>query len=652
MTTTIIRDIPLSKLVPCDRNVRRTGGGAGLEELAASIAAHGLLQSLNVRPDLDAEGNETGKYQVCGGGRRLAALKLLVKRKQVARAAPVPCLISEGDAQEISLAENVVRENLHPADQFEAFRRLSEEGGLGAEDIAARFGVTAQVVRQRLRLGAVSPRLLAIYREGGLRLDQLMAFAITDSHERQEQVYDGLSWNKEPHIIRRALTEAHVPAGDRRARFVGVEAYETAGGTILRDLFSEDEGGYFEDAALLDRLVLDKLEAVAGGMRAEGWKWVQPFIDFPYALGLRREYPQVVDLSPTDQRQLDALQDEQDALSLAHEGLEELPADVEARLAELDGEIDRLAARQQAYDPDTIARGGVFVVLGHDGQARIERGFIRPEDEKPAEPEPAAVSEENEAVSHSGDGRTEAASAPDGEDEDMGEGRPLSDLLVRDLTAHRTLGLRLALGKHPDIAVIALTHALVSSLFAIETDGTCLDIRAHSTPLSGHADRIDDTAAAQALARRHEDWAVQLPRHSVGLWVFLVGLDAEQRSRLLAHCVALTAFAVRQPWERRPQALAMADRLAQATHLDMTVYWAPTVRTYLGRVTKAQILSAVREAVSDEAAQRMEGMKKQPMAEAAQQLLTGAGWLPMLLRMPDEEPAANRTETPYAQAAE
>lgn len=650
MTTTIIRDIPLSKLVPCDRNVRRTGGGAGLEELAASIAAHGLLQSLNVRPDLDAEGKETGKYQVCGGGRRLAALKLLVKRKQVARTAPVPCLISEGNAQEISLAENVVRENLHPADQFEAFRRLSEEGGLSAEDIAARFGVTAQVVRQRLRLGAVSPRLLAIYREGGLRLDQLMAFAITDSHERQEQVHDGLSWNKEPHIIRRALTEAHVPAGDRRARFVGADAYEAAGGIILRDLFSEDEGGYFEDAALLDRLVLDKLETVAAGVRAEGWKWAQPFIDFPYALGLRREYPQVVDLSPADQQQLDALQDEQDALSLAHEGLEELPVDVEARLAALDAEIDRLAARQQAYDPDTIARGGAFVVLGHDGQARIERGFIRPEDEKPAEPEPAAASGEDETVSHSGDGHAEAAPAADGED--MGEGKPLSDLLVRDLTAHRTLGLRLAVGERPDIAIIALTHALVSSLFSIETDGTCLDIRAHSTPLSGHADRIDDTAAAQALARRHEAWAMQLPRHSAGLWAFLLDLDAEQRSRLLAHCVALTAFAVRQPWERRPQALAMADRLAQATRLDMTAHWAPTVRTYLGRVTKAHILSAVREAVSDEAARRMESMKKQPMAEAAEQLLTGTGWLPMLLRTPSEELAINRVETPYAQAAE
>ncbi len=125
--TTIIRDVPLSKLIPSEKNVRRTGREAGIEELAASIAAHGLLQSLSVRPVLGAEGAETGKFSVTGGGRRLAALKLLAKRKQIVKTYAVPVIVNDGDEEEISLAENIVRENLHPADQFEAFKRLAAQ---------------------------------------------------------------------------------------------------------------------------------------------------------------------------------------------------------------------------------------------------------------------------------------------------------------------------------------------------------------------------------------------------------------------------------------------------------------------------------------------------------------------------------------------
>jgi len=92
---------------------------------------------------------------------------------------------------------------------------------------------------------------------------------------------------------------------------------------------------------------------------------------------------------------------------------------------------------------------------------------------------------------------------------------------------------------------------------------------------------------------------------------------------------------VKLPMDRRPRAMATADRLAEAVSLDMAAHWRPTARTYLGRVTKPHILAAVREAVSDEAADRMADMKKQDMAEAAEQLLAGTGWLPALLRTPE-----------------
>ena len=647
--------IPLEKLKKSPRNARKTPHSeAEIEAYAASIAAKGILQNLVVEPELDADGRHTGFYLVTiGEGRRLAQL-LRVNRKEIGKTEPIRCVVdTANDPFEISLDENVTRTAMHPADQFEAFRELAEHRGWGAEEIAARFGVTAHVVRQRLRLGAVSPRLMQVYRDGGLTLDQLMAFAITEDHARQEQVFASLSYNREPWIIRRDLTKSHVPATDRRAILIGADAYMEAGGTIIRDLFSEDRGGFFEDAALLDRLVVAELERIASqAQEEEGWKWGEARMDFPHAHGLRRAYPHRVELSAEDEAAQAAAQEEYDRLSSQHEGEEELPDDVDERLGELEAEIARIDALRHAYDPDDIARGGIFAVLNHDGTARIERGFIRPEDEKP-EPEEAEGGETViDGVRVNGDGEIiedgDRVSALDTEDEDAGdEGKPLSDLLVRDLTAHRTLGLRLTLGEQPDMALIAVTHALAVQTFYRGVDATCLDIRPTCSHLGGHADGIEDTAAAKALADRHAGWAADMPRDVADLWGFVVGLDHASVMSLLAHCASLTVNAVKLPWERKSRAHETADRLATALALDVTAHWVPTVRTYLGRVTKAHILAAMREAVGDEAADRIAGMKKQPMAEAAEQLLAGTGWLPPLLRT--EPPAWLAASQPDAE---
>ncbi|HLN24509.1 MAG TPA: ParB/RepB/Spo0J family partition protein, partial [Patescibacteria group bacterium] len=558
MTMTILKDIPLNKLVPSAANVRRTGREAGLDDLAASIAAHGLLQSLAVRPLLDEQGQDTGKFEVIGGGRRLAALKLLAKRKTVAKTAPVPCLIhAAGEAEELSLAENVMREALHPADQFEAFSRLHSGQGLGAEDIAARFGVTPAVVKQRLRLGAASSKLMGLYRDGIITLDQLMAFCLTDDPARQELAWEHLSFNKSPDMIRRMLTETHVSAKDRRAVFVGAEAYEAAGGIILRDLFTEDGGGYFADAVLLEQMTRAKLDALAVEVRAEGWKWTEAMPDFPYAHGLRRIYPQAVELSPDDQARLDALTVEAEALSAQYEG-NDLPDDVAPRWNALSAEIDELSQRRYGFPAEEMARAGVFVSLGHDGQARIERGFVRPEDEiQPESEEPESEETENtETVSDD-----EEATEGDGEpapaaDDDEPDGlTPLSDRLQADLSAHRTMALRHSLGEHHDLALLAVVYTLALETFFHGYDrGSCLDLRANSPALGGHGDGIEDSPAARALATRHAQWAQRIPREAVHLWDWLTGLDAESRLALLAHCAALTVQAVRVPYDRRPRA--------------------------------------------------------------------------------------------------
>ncbi|MGE8132803.1 ParB/RepB/Spo0J family partition protein [Novosphingobium subterraneum] len=647
--------LPLAKLKKSPRNARKVPHGeAAIEALAASIQHKGLIQNLVVEPETKDDGTPTGYYLVTAGeGRRLAML-VRAKRKQIKKSEPVRCwLDTANDPSEISLDENVTRTPMHPADQFERFRELSETKGYGAEEIGARFGVSPSVVKQRLRLGAVSPKLLQVYREDGLTLDQLMAFAITEDHARQEQVFEGLHHNREPWIIRRDMTASNVPATDRRAVFVGADAYVEAGGNIIRDLFSEDRGGFFEDAGLLDILAVEKLREIASEVEAEGWKWAEAHIDYPHAHGMRRFYPQSVPLSDEDEARLDALSTEHDELAEGYSSYDEMPEDVAAKLEAVSDEIDEILAKRSAYDANVIAHGGAFVVLHHDGTVRVERGFVRPEDEAFADPQP-----ESEAEGDAPEPQAREDEQPedgdedvqDFEDEDEEPGKPISDSLTRDLSAHRTLALRVALGERPDLALIALTHTFTAQLFYSYAEAGCLEVRPTVTPLGSHADGIEDTPLAAKANEAREAWAERMPRDVADLWGFIVALDDEKRLALLAHCASRTVNALRLPWDRKPRTLQTADRLATALALDVAKDWAPTVDSYLGRVTKAHIVEAVAEGVSEDAARRIADMKKPDMAQAAEQLLAGTGWLPAVLRTPKAE--AEQPATVEAEATE
>ena len=165
------------------------------------------------------------------------AMALLAERKRLAANAPIPCRrVADEHAIDTSLAENEDRKALHPADAYEAFAALHDDGkGLGAEEIAARFGVSAHTVRQRLRLGTVSPAVLAAYRDDKLTLDHVMAFTVTEDHAAQERAYTELQdWQRTPAAIRRVLTQASVPAHDPRVLLVGLDAYQAAGGHLVR----------------------------------------------------------------------------------------------------------------------------------------------------------------------------------------------------------------------------------------------------------------------------------------------------------------------------------------------------------------------------------------------------------------------------------
>jgi ParB family transcriptional regulator, chromosome partitioning protein len=651
------RDIPFNKLVLSQSNVRRIKAGVSIEDLAEDIARRTLLQSLNVRAVLDAEGRETGMFEVPAGGRRYRALELLVKQKRLSRTAPVPCVVRDsGDvsAEEDSLAENSQREPLHPLDQFRAFQTLREQGQ-GDEAIAARFFVTPAVVRQRLKLAAVSEKLLTLYAEDELTLDQLMAFTVTNDHARQEQVWEALARSpyKEAYQIRRMLTEGAVRASDKRAQFVGAEAYEAAGGTVSRDLFQADDGGWFQDAALLDRLVADKLAAAAETIAAEGWKWVNVDVAFEYGHthGLRR-LASTNPLSDEEQAAYDALAQEYATLEETYSEADELPDDVDQRLGEIETALDAFDNRPPVFDPDEVARAGVFVSLDGSGDLKIERGYVRPEDEVAIEPQSEGEAPTGGGQTAGPDGGVQravitlggAAQASADADEEDDAIKPLPERLMTELTAHRTLALRDAVGSDPDTAYLAVLHAMVLKTFYRFSTATCLELEVKHSTFGHQVPDLNDTASAKAIAARHEAWADQLPQEPGALWQTLTGFDVDSRQALFAHCVGLSVNAVHQSWNQGGR-MNHADALARAVNLDMAAAgWTPTVETYLGRVTKSRILEAVREGKGEREAQLIDHLKKGDMAKEAERLLAGSGWLPEPLRTADDQALAEPDE--------
>lgn len=659
------RDIPFNKLILSQSNVRRVKAGMTIEELAASIARRGLLQSLNVRPVLDADGKETGMFEIPAGGRRYRALEMLVKQKRLAKTAPVPCVVSNRVsvilAEEDSLAENIERASLHPLDQFRAFQDMRQKGQ-SEEEIAAAFFVSVNVVKQRLRLATVSPVLLDTYAEDGMTLEQLMAFTVSSDHARQEQVWETIqrSWSKEPYHIRRMMTENTVSASGKRMQFVGIEAYEAAGGTMLRDLFQSDNGGWVENVALLDKLVTARLQAVADEIANEGWKWVEAAVNLPYDAnyGMRELAGEPKDMTPEEQAAIDALEAEQAKLEEEYQDHDELPEEIDERLGEIEAVLKRFEARPLTFDPAEIGRAGVFVSIDGDGTLLVERGYVRPEDEVPVAGDGDDDLDAGDERVGSGDGHSSQAGhqravitiggrPSEPEEEDEGDAaKPLPERLVSELTAHRTLALRDAVANNPHVAMTVLLHKLVLDTFQRSSStASCLEASVRHVFFPVQAADLKESPSAKGIDERQEAWTADIPLNDDQvLWDWIDALDNASRLALLAHCVSYGVNALYEKVDRYggggisahgiEQRLKQADRLAAAVGLDMVeVGWMPTVDNYLGRVTKLRILEAVREAKGEQAAQLIDHLKKADMAKEAERLLSGAGWLPEPLRL-------------------
>jgi ParB family chromosome partitioning protein len=385
--------IGLSALAPSPFNVRRHSVGQ-IEELAALIDSQGLLHNLVVTEQVVGRGKARKvKFAVAAGERRRRALLLLQQRGRLPKGHEVLCeLVPPERAREVSLAENSGREPMHPADEFEAFKALIDEGK-GVEDVAARFGVSVLTVQRRLKLSALSPKLLALYREDGINLDQLMALTLSDDHAVQERTwFDAQPWDRTPAALRRRLTVGEVEAaGSALVRFVGIEAYEAAGGVVRRDLFDDEQSRFLSDPALLERLATEKLEALAGTVRDGGWKWVEARLNVD-SQALRQFAPCAhVNRKPTaaEQEELDALALRDAELEQQARALDDAPEWSPDEAEVIDLEEQDIAARRKAihealktWTPEQKAHAGVIVTFGREGDVEVMRGLVRNEDRK------------------------------------------------------------------------------------------------------------------------------------------------------------------------------------------------------------------------------------------------------------------------------
>ena len=611
-TSTQFRLIPLRLLDLSPLNVRKTGGDEGISTLAELINAEGVLQNLSAYESRESDGEAEIRYAVVAGGRRWRALRRLIDQGRITDEYPVPCIIVTYErAVQISLVENSGREPMHPADEFEAFKALIDAGQT-MEDVAARFGVTPMVVQRRLKLANVHPKFIALYRDGLVTLEHLMAFAVTDDQARQLQVWERLGANGlSASALRHALTEQEVSLRAPLARYVGIKAYEKAGGVVRRDLFDEDEDGGL-DGDLVRKLAAAKLEKCAEKVRKEGVAWVHVCLDFDYTT--RSAYKQVktVVRDPTEEEQK-AIDDVATELGRIESEIEEVEddservAELERQAAELDQQYDALNAKLSAADPEQQALAGAVVTIGHDGKVLIERDLLRPEDASRF----AQAEKAQRRATPTGGPRVHSAT------------------LVRRLTAQRTLALQATLLQHPDVALVALTHRLLLRAFplygcgresAVRIDGRAADLGAYTSELAG-------SPAEAALRARSAAIEAQLPEDPGQLFAWLSAQSQTEVLSLLAFCIAQTVDAVQED-----EVPSSADELARAAGLDMHAWWVPKAENYLASIPKARILEIVREAVSPEVASALSIMKKGALAEAAEKRLAGTGWLPALLK--------------------
>ncbi len=556
-------------------------------------------------------------------------------------------LKGEGSDTEISLAETVHRVAMHPVDEIVAYRAMAEEG-MEVENIAARFGQSVVTVRQRLKLASLSPRILDVLRANEISSAQAKALAISDDHAAQEQAwFEQPSWNHDPHSLRSFLTQAHVRATDRLVRFVGIDAYEQAGGTVLRDLFGKDTTTHLTDRVLLVKLATGQLETLADEVRQRGWRWVEISLEANagYGAGHDRIRPTSRALSEAEQAELDALGEEFDTLAERTETYEDedapdLAAD-EQRQQMVSDRMEAIQTRATSYDPQEMALAGCIIGIAHNGGLDLTQGLVKPEDQKAL-----AALRNPEGQPGEGEG-SEGAEEPA---EPEASGLPAS--LVEELTAIRTAAMRVELVGRPQVALAAILMPLVSRAFygyAMRAGlDTAVEVRGEFRDLAPSIKEPDACRALSCWKDVMETWGSHIPGAPADLAV-AAGAGNDRLLDLLAVVTAANLNAVSARHDASKSRSAQAGQVAEAVELDMNAWWLPEA-PFLSRLSKADIAGVLREARCGETAAK--AAKRSPKDDAvalAEEELAETGWLPMPLRGP-EKPAG--VDTALAVAAE
>jgi ParB family chromosome partitioning protein len=618
-----VRKIPLDRLVLSPANARKTPPSAAEDaELKASIKARGLKQNLVVCPTSE----EHGLYAVTAGSRRLKALQELATEGVVPADYEVPCLVEEPDAAlETSLMENTVRAAMHPADEFAAMAALIDAGE-SVDAVATRFGVSERHVKQRLKLGKVAPELLDEFRVGKLSLDVMTAFTLGADHTTQLAVWRQVKDQPyiQPYTVRRLLTQGAVPLDSRLGAFVGAAAYEAAGGTVTHDLFSGDADGFMDNAALVRRLAIEKLEAKAEELRPQ-WAWVRAMLDPDY--GFTAEYvrirPKPAEFPPAVAAELQEIEDRLAALEALPEdawtgGLMSEAEELEARRDEL---IETTEA-EAVYVEEDRARAGC--TIGDDGEFRLYEGLVE-RSTSPAETRNAdgEFAEDSGEAFASGAGDTRPSPRPLSGEEQVRKECGFSQSLVDDLKAHRLQIARAHLAGDFEVAFDLALYALCTDLCDRGWRSRPLDLRAVETRPSSSLNDLAGTPADRLLETHQKalplDWLSLPPAEGL---TALAALPAEAKQTLFAWCIAATL---------KPQ-LAVedgADLVVESAIRRLTIpfadFWRPTAANYWGRAKKAHGLAIAEAVLGPRWAHDHADDKKAILAAALEQAFDPAG---------------------------
>lgn len=615
----MIKTIPLSKLIPSPRNVRRSTDEQADLQLKADIEARGLLQNPVVAPVRKPRGS----FAVEAGGRRLRALKALVDEGKLEASHEVPCLVIGGGAiaQEASLAENFHRLAMNPADECLAFGQLIEQGA-DVEGVARRFGLTVRFVEGRLRLAALAPVVFEALGAGEITLDVAKAYGATPDRERQTFVFEQVSRSymaQHPDSIRRMMTQATVSASDRRARFVGEEAYIAAGGRIERDLFSDEDGARWLDIALLERLATEKLEALANEKTAElGLAWVRPslesWIGYPATAGLQRVVPEREPLAEDEADRIDAAHAEIEALIAViddEETADDVRQEAEEKAEALEREITRLRDKPAIVDEALRPKLGAFLLLDDSGAPLLDSVFYSE----------ASEAEDGEPGDDSGGDRSDSPVTA-GEPEPQERLQAISRALLDELAIQRRDVLAVHVAADPalalDLAIFLMVDRDVgyssgksgSSLVALPPSDPAFGFKTPDAPAT-----VARAQAAEALDRSWTEGATRGERFDA-----FCGLPEEARAAWLSHAVARTLEASANVAER---ACPFHDHIGALLGIDVAKWWRPTGANYFDRVPKAVTLAALEEVGGPAFASRYSGLKKAELSQSAERIFAG-----------------------------